>query len=45
MEYYAKAPALLGGSRKKAGEQVDIIARLDPAEGRKARQFLAEMDG
>ena len=45
MEYYAKAPALLGGSRKKAGEQANIIARLDPAEGRKVRQFLAEMDG
>ena len=45
MEYYAKAPTFLGGSRKKAGEQADVIARLDPAEGRKARQFLAEMDG
>ena len=45
MEYYAKAPIFLGGSRKKAGEQANIIARLDPAEGRKARQFLAEMDG
>ena len=45
MEYYAKAPIFLGGSRKKAGEQADVIARLDPAEGRKARQFLAEMDG
>ena len=45
MEYYAKAPIFLGGSRKKAGEQAEVIARLDPAEGRKARQFLAEMDG
>ena len=45
MEYYAKAPGFLGGSRQKAGEQAAVIARLDPAEGRKARQFLAEMDG
>ena len=45
MEYYAKAPGFLGGSRRKAGEQAAVIARLDPAEGRKARQFLAEMDG
>lgn len=45
MEYYAKAPVFLGGSRKKASEQADVIARLDPAEGRKARQFLADMDG
>ena len=45
MEYYAKAPGFLGGSRRKAGEQAAAIARLDPAEGRKARQFLAEMDG
>ena len=44
MEYYAKAPGFLGGSRRKAGEQAAVIARLDPAEGRKARQFLAEMD-
>lgn len=44
MEYYAKAPGFLGGSRQKAGEQAAVIARLDPAEGRKARQFLAEMD-
>ncbi len=44
MEYYVRVPRLLGGSRKKAEEQVTIITRLDPAEGQKARQFIAEMD-
>ncbi len=44
MEYYVRAPRFLGGSRKKAEEQVAIITRLDPAEGQKARQFIAEMD-
>ena len=44
MEYYLKAPRFLGGSRKKAVEQAEIITRLDPAEGQKARQFIAEAD-
>ena len=44
MEYYMQAPRFLGGSRKKAEEQAAIITRLDPAEGRKARQFIAKMD-
>ncbi len=43
MEYYLQAPRFLGGSRKKAEEQAAIITRLDPAEGQKARQFIAEM--
>ena len=42
MEYYARVPRFLGGSRKKAEEQVAIITRLDPAEGQKARQFLTQ---
>lgn len=44
MEYYLKAPALLGGSRTKAVQQAERIARLDPAEGRKARRLIAEID-
>ncbi len=44
MRYYAEAPGFVGGSRKKAEEQVAIITRLDPAEGQKAQQFIAEMD-
>ena len=44
MRYYIEAPRFIGGSRKKAEEQVTIITRLDPAEGQKARQFIAEMD-
>ncbi len=44
MHYYAEAPGFVGGSRKKAKEQAAIITRLDPAEGQKARQFIAEMD-
>lgn len=44
MRYYIEAPRFIGGSRKKAEEQVTIITRLDPAEGQKARQFIAEWD-
>ncbi len=44
MEYYVRVPRPLGGSRKKAEEQAAIITRLDPAEGRKARQFIAGWD-
>ncbi len=44
MQYYRDAPGFVGGSRKKAEEQATIITRLDPAEGQKARQFIAEMD-
>ena len=44
MEYYARVPRFLGGSQKKAEEQAAIITRLDPAEGQKARQFIAESD-
>ncbi len=44
MEYYVRAPRFLGGDRKKAEEQAAIIARLDPAEGQKARQFIAGWD-
>ena len=43
MRYYIEAPRFIGGSRKKAEEQVTIITRLDPAEGQKARQFIAKM--
>ncbi len=42
MQYYAEAPGFVGGSRKKAEEHAAIITRLDPAEGQKARQFIAE---
>ena len=44
MRYYIEAPRFIGGSRKKAEEQVTIITRLDPAEGQKAQQFIAEWD-
>ena len=44
MRYYIEAPGFVGGSRKKAEEQAAIITRLDPAEGQKARQFIAEWD-
>ena len=44
MRYYIEAPRFIGGSRKKAEEQAAIITRLDPAEGQKARQFIAERD-
>ena len=44
MRYYLEAPGFLGGSRKKAQEQAAILTRLDPAEGQKARQFIAEWD-
>ena len=44
MRYYIEAPRFIGGSRKKAEEQVTIITRLDPAEGQKARQFIAGWD-
>ncbi len=43
MRYYMEAPGFVGGSRKKAEEQAAIITRLDPAEGQKARQFIAKM--
>ncbi len=42
MRYYIEAPGFVGGSRKKAEEQVTIITRLDPTEGRKARQFITQ---
>ena len=44
MRYYIEAPGFVGGSRKKAEEQAAIITRLDPAEGQKAQQFIAEWD-
>ena len=44
MRYYMEAPGFVGGSRKKAEEHAAIITRLDPAEGEKARQFIAEWD-
>ena len=44
MRYYMDAPGFVGGSRKKAEEQAAIITRLDPTEGRKARQFIAGWD-
>ena len=44
MRYYIDAPSFVGGSRKKAEEQAAIITRLDPAEGQKARQFIAKME-
>ncbi len=44
MRYYIEAPGFVGGSRKKAEEQAAILTRLDPVEGQKARQFIAERD-
>lgn len=37
MEYYADAPWIVGGSKKKARQQVEAIAALEPLEGHLAR--------
>src|SRR5207245_102501 len=40
MEYYARAPRLIGGDRGKAAALADDIARLDASEGYLARKHL-----
>ena len=37
MQYLAEAPWLVGGDKDKANQQVHVIARLDPIQGRLAR--------
>ena len=44
MEYYAKAPGFLGGSRDKAKIQAREIARRDAAEGKAAWRLIAETE-
>lgn len=45
MEYYLDAPWILGGSKAKAKDQAEIIARLDPVEGWLARAQMDEASG
>ncbi len=42
IEYYLRAPAFLGGSPKKAGEQAEEIRRRDALEGYRAAGRIAE---
>lgn len=44
MEYYAKAPGFLGGSRDKAKIQAREIERRDAAEGKAAWRLIAETE-
>ena len=44
MEYYAKAPGFLGGSRDKAKIQAREIERRDAAEGQAAWRLIAETE-
>ncbi len=45
MEYYLDAPWLLGGSKAKAHEQAEAIARISPVEGWLAQAQLDEKAG
>jgi len=42
LEFYLDAPSSFGGGIAKAQMQAEAIARLDPAEGRRARARIAE---
>ncbi len=42
IEFYLRAPAILGGSPKKAGEQAEEIRRRDALEGYRASGRIAE---
>jgi len=42
IEFYLRAPAILGGSPKKAGEQAEEIRRRDALEGYRAAGRIAE---
>jgi len=45
MEYYLDAPWILGGSKAKAQQQAEAIARIDPVEGWLARAQLDQASG
>jgi tetratricopeptide (TPR) repeat protein len=42
IEFYLRAPGILGGSPKKADEQAEEIRRRDPLQGYRARGRIAE---
>src|SRR5207237_1758838 len=37
MQYLVEAPWIVGGDKEKAKQEIDVISRLDPVEGRLAR--------
>jgi tetratricopeptide (TPR) repeat protein len=37
MQYLVEAPWIVGGDKEKAKQQIDVIAKLDPIQGRLAR--------
>lgn len=45
IQYYLRAPYLLGGSKEKARAQADTILQLDPLSGHLARAQVAEASG
>lgn len=45
MEFYLQAPWILGGSKAKAREQADAIARINPVQGSLARARCDETTG
>ena len=44
LEYYLRAPRLMGGSRQKAAAMAEEISRIDPARGYLAQARLAQED-
>jgi len=44
LEFYLEAPRLFGGGIEKAQAQAEAIAKLDPAEGQRARTHIAEKE-
>jgi len=42
VEYYLQAPAIAGGSKKKAGEQAEEIIKMDPVRGHLALARIHE---
>jgi len=44
VQFYTKAPGVMGGSREKANEQIDAIQKMNPMRGHFERAALAESD-
>jgi len=44
-EYYVEAPAILGGDKRKARQQADVVARHDPALGSYISARVEEKQG
>lgn len=44
LEFYARAPGIVGGSKDKAWEEAEAIAKLDPAVGHTARATIYERE-